>query len=109
MFDISTPPLVPGSRSTRVWIARGIAVAADIVQLALAPVTMEGAISPLADGLDIGVAILLTALLGFHIAFVPSFLIKILPFADLAPTWTIAVLIATRGSKTDTELKPATV
>jgi hypothetical protein len=39
----------------------------------------------------------MTWLVGFHIAFIPTFAIETLPIIDLAPTWTIAVLIATRG------------
>jgi hypothetical protein len=97
MIDPMSPMILKENRSLRVWLARGIAVAADGVQLALFPVTVEGAMSPVDDALDVVVAVLLTALLGWHIAFVPSFVIKLLPFADLAPSWTIAVLIATRG------------
>ena len=52
-----------------------------------------------AAALDVVVAIVLTLLVGWHIAFIPSFIIKALPFADMAPTWTIAVLIATRVKK----------
>ena len=85
--------------SLRVWLARGIAVAADALQLALIPTgSFAGFVDPVDDVLDVVVAFVLTALLGWHIAFVPSFIVKVIPFADLAPTWTIAVLIATRGS-----------
>lgn len=82
---------------TRIWIARGLAVATDAVQIALLPATVEGVFSPLADGLDFVMAGALTLLVGWHIAFVPSFLVKLTPVGDLAPTWTMAVFIATRG------------
>jgi len=36
-------------------------------------------------------------MLGWHLSFIPSFLVKLIPVGDLAPTWTIAVLIATRA------------
>jgi benzodiazapine receptor len=81
----------------RVWLARGIAVAADVVQVALLPASVEGVFSPIADGLDLAMAAILTLLIGWHIAFIPSFIVKLLPVGDLAPTWTMAVLIATRG------------
>lgn len=81
----------------RVWLARGLAIAADALQIAVFPAFIEGAFSPIDDVLDILMAVALTLLLGWNIAFVPSFLIKALPIADLAPTWTIAVLIAGRG------------
>jgi hypothetical protein len=82
--------------SRKVWIARGVAIAVDIVQIAVAPAVMEGLVSPLDVILDIATAVIMILLLGWHVAFVPTFIIKALPFADLAPTWTIAVLIVTR-------------
>jgi len=87
----------------RIWLARGIAVAADIVQIVFFGIMAEGFASPVDAVVDVIVAIALTLLVGWHIAFIPSFIIKALPFADLAPTWTIAVLIATRGRETPGE------
>jgi len=66
------------------------------MQLGLFPVFAEGFASPFQIGTDIIVAVLMIFLVGWHIAFIPSFLLETLPFMDLAPTWTIAVLIATR-------------
>ncbi len=106
MIDPMSPMVLKDNRPLRVWLARGIAVAADAVQLALFPISVEGALSPVDDGLDVFVAIILTLLLGWHIAFVPSFIIKLLPFADLAPSWTIAVLIATRGGAAPSADRP---
>ena len=80
----------------RRWVERGLAVAADGVQFSLAAVFAEGIASPLADGLDIIMCGLMTWLLGWHFAFLPTFAVKLLPVADLAPCWTIAVLLATR-------------
>jgi hypothetical protein len=85
----------------RNWLARGIAVAADFVQIALFPLFSEGIVSPLNVGLDVLVCGLLIFLVGWHIAFLPTFIIEQLPFADLAPTWTLAALIATRGKRKD--------
>jgi hypothetical protein len=82
--------------SRKVWIARCFAVVVDVVQIAVAPAVMEGFLSPLDIVLDVATAIIMIALLGWHVAFVPTFIVKSLPFADLAPTWTIAVLIASR-------------
>lgn len=90
--------------AARIWLARSLAVAADVVQVARFPASIEGVFSPLADGLDLVMAVVLTVLVGWHIAFIPSFIVKLLPFADLAPTWTVAVLVATRGRT----LKPKT-
>jgi hypothetical protein len=83
--------------SGRIWLARGIVVAADILQIAVFPASAEGIASPISDGIDVVTCLLMILLLGWHIVFLPSFVIKLLPFADLAPTWTIAALIATRG------------
>ena len=82
--------------ATRIRIARFIAVSADILQLGLFPFFAEGFISPLDDALDVIVFVLLTWLVGWHYAFLPSFVVKVVPFADLAPTWTIAIFLATR-------------
>jgi|SRR5580692_7905666 hypothetical protein len=97
--DLPGPISSPRISSRRIWLARGIAVAADAVQIAFFPFLSEGFASPFDAALDVVVAIVLTLLVGWHIAFIPSFIIKALPFADMAPTWTIAVLIATRVKK----------
>jgi hypothetical protein len=83
--------------SHRIWIARAIAVAADLLQIGILPAFIEGVASPVNVALDVLVAILLILLVGWHMAFVPSFIVEMLPFVDLAPTWTLAVFIATRG------------
>lgn len=93
------PELPQPTSRRRIWIARGIAVAADALQIAVFPIFSEGFISPASDALDVGVCIVLTLLVGWHIAFLPSFIIKVLPIADLAPTWTIAIFIATRRGR----------
>jgi hypothetical protein len=78
-------------------IALAIAILADAVQIVFFPMFVEGVFSPLDDLLDIAVAWMLTRLLGWHWAFLPSFVAKVVPGVDLVPTWTMAVLVATRG------------
>jgi hypothetical protein len=80
----------------RVRAARFIAVGADILQMALFPLFAEGFISPVDDVLDVVVFVALTSLVGWHYAFLPSFIVKIVPMIDLAPSWTVAVFLATR-------------
>ena len=92
-------------RST-VVAAYAIAIAADALEVGLAPLFGEGIASPLDDILDALVCVILTLLLGWHIAFLPSFMIKLLPVVDFAPTWTLAVLIATRGRVLDDGVPP---
>jgi hypothetical protein len=91
----------------RIRIARGIAIGADLLQMFLFPLFSEGFISPLDDALDILVCMALTWLVGWHFSFLPSFIMKVVPVVDLAPTWTIAVFFATRKSKMTHEV-PAT-
>ena len=75
------------------------------MQLGLFPIFAEGFASPLNMITDIVIAAVMTFLVGFHISFIPSFLIEMFPMIDLAPTWTIAVLIATR-KREDASLSP---
>jgi hypothetical protein len=82
--------------SWRVWAARGVAVAADFLQIVVSPLFGPGAVSPFDDLLDAAVGVVMIVLVGWHWAFLPSFLAELIPGVDLAPTWTIAVLIATR-------------
>jgi hypothetical protein len=109
LFPIMARPADPAGtpivrRATRaawrVWLARGIAVAADAAQLALAAAYPADYL--LGDIIDLPVAAALTLLVGWHLAFIPSFLIKLVPIADLAPTWTVAIAIATWPKKIPT-------
>ena len=84
----------------RLLAARTLAVVADAVQLGLVPLFWEGAGSPLNDVLDVVMAVAMVALVGWHWAFLPAFLAELVPVFDLVPTWTAAVLIATRGGAT---------
>ena len=56
------------------------------------------------DALDVIVCFTLTMLIGWHYSFLPSFVLKFVPFADLVPSWTLAVFVATRQSKTEGEV-----
>jgi hypothetical protein len=56
-------------RARRIWLARGIAVAADFVQIAVFPLFSEGMLSPLNVALDVLVCGLLIVLVGWHIAY----------------------------------------
>jgi hypothetical protein len=81
----------------RVRAARILAVVADAVQLAGIPVFGPGFASPANDVLDVVVGGVLVWLVGFHWSFLPGFLAELVPGVDLVPTWTAAVLLATRG------------
>jgi hypothetical protein len=92
--DVRKTGRSPGRR--RVILARWIAIAVDFVQIVVFPVFSPGIVSPADDALDAATAMAMVGLVGWHWAFLPSFLSKLVPLVDLAPTWTIAVFIATR-------------
>ena len=73
--------------------ARVLAIVVDLAQYALLPV----ALTPLNNVIDTATALVMVALVGWHWAFLPTFLTELVPFVDLVPTWTIAVFLATRG------------
>jgi len=92
----------------RIKIARVVAVSADLLQIGFFPLFGEGFASPINDALDVAVCLVLTLLIGWHYTFLPSFLAEAVPMLDLIPTWTLAVLIATRGKQTTPAGPPET-
>jgi hypothetical protein len=87
-----------------------IAILADAIQLGVFPFFAQGVVSPVDDLLDIAVAWLLTKMLGWHWAFLPTFIAELVPGLDLVPTWTIAVLYVTRTMpKEDSAPEPRTI
>lgn len=84
-----------------------LAIIADALQLIVFPVFVEGAFSPAEDVLDLGIAALLTNLLGWHWEFLPSFFAKLVPGVDLVPFWTIAVASVWRKAKRVAEVEKA--
>ncbi len=85
-------------KSSEVWLAWAVALAADALQIAALPLFAEGALSPADALLDLAVWGILTRLLGWHWAFLPSLLAELVPGLDLFPTWTAAVWYVTRNS-----------
>ena len=69
----------PARDFRRVWLARGLAMAADLLEIVVFPVFAPGIASPVADAVDLAMAGLLTALLGWHWAFLPSFVAEVVP------------------------------
>jgi hypothetical protein len=80
----------------QIWLARGIALAADAVQIVFFPLFAGGAPEGADAVMDVCVAALLCWLCGFHAAFLPTFIGEALPTLDLFPSWTLAVLFVTR-------------
>ena len=85
--------------SPRMRAALVLAIIADIAQMIVFPLFIEGAASPAEDLLDLGLAGLFSYLLGWHWEFLPSFLGKLVPGVDLVPLWTLAVANVYRKSR----------
>ena len=84
-------PLTKG----RIRTAIAIAVIVDALQIAIQP---TGPFQFLLDWpLDLVMAALMTGLIGFHWAFLPTIVAEAVPWLDVIPTWTLAVVVATRG------------
>lgn len=87
------------SAGPRLRAAMIVAIAADVLQMVVFPLFVEGAISPADDLVDLGIAGVLSSLVGWHWEFAPSFLAKLVPGVDLVPLWTLAVANVYRKSK----------
>ena len=84
-------PLSPARRRA----ALAIAVIVDLLQIAM---QTTGPFQILLDWpLDLLTALVMLGLVGFHWAFLPTVLAEAVPWLDVVPTWTLAVIIATRG------------
>ncbi len=81
-------------------LAWAVAIAADVLQIAAFPFFVEGGVSPADSLLDLIVAFVMIRLLGWHWAFLPTAAAKLIPGADLFPTWTTAVWFVTRQQVT---------
>lgn len=79
---------------TRVRLAYIVAIATDILQLILGPLGWTFT----DEMLDVAAAIVISRLIGFHVLFLPTFVLEFLPVADLLPTWTgcVALVMAIR-------------
>ena len=77
-------------------------IASDLVILRRTTLDLAGRIPTFAeveDYLDLVAAIVLWSLLGWHWAFLPTFVAEVVPFVDLFPTWTLAVAFVMRKRK----------
>ena len=84
----------------RIHLAWTVAILVDALQIGLLPVT--GTLSTWMDKpLDVLAMLVLWRLLGWHWALAPSFVFELLPFAELAPTWTLATWIVVRKRRAE--------
>ncbi|MGH9565927.1 MAG: hypothetical protein ACRD4I_08095 [Candidatus Angelobacter sp.] len=95
--------------SPELRLAWMVAIVADALQILAFPFFAEGGFSP-ADGvLDLVVAVILTRLVGWHWAFLPSLISEAVPGLDMFPTWTAAVFYVTHrisSQENDPEILP---
>ncbi len=78
-----TPPLT----RSRMLLALGLAVAADGTQLLLGPLGWAFA----DQAIDIVAMALVSWAIGFHLLFLPTFAVELVPLVDDFPTWTACV------------------
>jgi hypothetical protein len=86
-------------------LAYAVAIGTDVIQLAMGPLGWTFA----DEALDVVAAVLLSRLLGFHPLLLPTFVLELVPVADLLPTWTgcVALVIALRKRRRVTSTSPA--
>jgi hypothetical protein len=85
---------VPALSRTRMILALAIAVAADGLQLLLGPLGWAF----IDQAIDCVAMLLLSWVIGFHVLFLPTFVVELVPVLDDLPTWTActAAVIALR-------------
>jgi hypothetical protein len=84
-------PLARALTKGRTRLAFAIAIATDIIQLALGPFGWAFA----DEILDVVAALAISRLIGFHPLLLPTFVLELFPVADLLPTWTGCVALVT--------------
>jgi hypothetical protein len=82
-------------RSRDFRIALSVAITADALQIIALPLFASGGLSPADTAIDVAAALILSRVLGWHWAFLPTMFAELLPAFDLFPTWTAAVLYVT--------------
>jgi hypothetical protein len=86
---VATGTAVVSRRQKRAALA--IAAVADLAQLALAPLFVEGALSPLDDALDAVVALALLFTVGWRWRIALALGLELVPGMALFPSWTALV------------------
>ena len=81
--------LPPVLTRPRVWTACAVALLADGAQLLLGPLGWAG----LDEAIDVVAMLLLSATIGFHPLFLPTFVAEFIPMVDMLPTWTACTMV----------------
>ena len=96
----------PALTRPRVWSAYAIAIATDALQFVLGPFGWVFA----DEILDVVAMLAISRAIGFHVLFLPTFALELLPVADMLPTWTgaVALVVGLRRKQLPQREAPAT-
>jgi len=88
----------------RIAVAMTVAFVADLLQIVLLPVAWTFAQS----AIDVVAMLLVMLAIGFHLLFLPTFIVEFIPGVDMLPTWTACVVavIALRKRGEDGKIPP---
>jgi len=88
----------------RVWLAYIVAIIVDVVQFVLGPLGWTFA----DEILDVATMALMWRIIGFHPLLLPTFVLEVVPVADLLPLWTgcVAVVVALRKKQLMSSAQP---
>jgi hypothetical protein len=87
--DMANRLLPPVLTRRRIWTACAVALVADGLQLVLGPLGWVG----LDEAIDVLAMLLLSATMGFHPLFLPTFVAEFIPVVDMLPTWTACTMV----------------
>ena len=105
-MEQSIGPTTTDLTRSRKRAAIAVAVLADALQLLLGPMGLVG----VDQAVDLVAAVLIVWLIGFHPLLLPTFVVELVPMADLLPTWTGCVLLVlARKKKAQLNQEPARV
>lgn len=94
---------VPLLTRTRVVLALTVAVAADGLQFLLGPLGW----ALIDQAIDLVAMALTMWILGFHILLLPTFVVELIPVADMLPTWTGCTIAVIALRKREQKSSPA--
>lgn len=81
--------------ASRARLALALAVLVDAIQLPLQGASLTGIGTLPAEAIDLAIdaatALIISRLIGFHWALLPTLALEFIPFVDLAPTWFVCV------------------
>jgi len=81
--------------ASRARLALALAVLVDAIQVPLQGASLTGIGTLPAEAIDLAIdaatALIISRLIGFHWALLPTLALELIPFIDLAPTWFVCV------------------